>query len=81
MNMLEIQLRLNHLFFQIIDRLTKATQWASGSTVNSVTRDVRAVRIQLSGQNVVLVDTPGFNDTEMSDMDVLELIGEWLKTT
>ena len=78
--MSEIQLRLNYLFFKIIDRLTKETQWA-GTTVNSVTRDVRAVRIQLLGQNVVLVDTPGFNDTHRSDMDVLELIGEWLKTT
>ena len=67
-------------FFQIIDRLTNATEWA-GIAVNSVTRNVRAVRIQMSGQNVVLVDTPGFNDTYRSDMDVLELIGDWLKTT
>jgi len=46
-------------------------------------RDVRAVRIQLFNTSVVLVDTPGFDpdDTYRSDVTILELVGEWLKTT
>jgi predicted GTPase len=34
----------------------------------------------LDGRTVRLVDTPGFSDTRMSDTEVLNLIGEWMKT-
>jgi len=35
----------------------------------------------LDGQPVVLIDTPGFDDTERSDTDVLKLIAAFLATT
>ena len=36
---------------------------------------------ELDGQRVVLIDTPGFNDTTTSDMDVLKLIAAFLETS
>jgi len=67
-------------FVQFIDHVTKSTKW-SGTSLKSVTQDVRAIRIPLFGENVVLVDTPGFDDTYRSDVTILELIGDWLKKT
>jgi hypothetical protein len=31
------------------------------------------------GTTVVLVDTPGFDDTYLSDFDILENVAKWLK--
>lgn len=31
------------------------------------------------GTNVVLVDTPGFDDTYLSDFDILQTVAKWLK--
>ena len=31
--------------------------------------------------NVVLVDTPGFDNTDMTDSDVLSMVAEWLTNT
>jgi len=69
-----------NLFAQFIDHITKSTKW-SGPTLQSVTEDVRAIRIPMYNANVVLVDTPGFETTNRSDVVILELIGEWLKKT
>ena len=65
---------------QFIDNLTKSTKLA-GTTLRSVTESVLAVRIQLFDEDIVLLDTPGFDNTYRSDVTILELIGEWLKTT
>ena len=35
----------------------------------------------LDGQPVVLIDTPGFDDTNKSDTDILKLIAAFLETT
>jgi len=35
----------------------------------------------IDGRPVVLIDTPGFDDTKMSDTDVLKLIAAFLATT
>lgn len=71
----------NHgsFFLQFIDNLAKSTKLA-GTTLKSVTQNVLAVRIELFDANIVLLDTPGFNNTYRSDVTILELIGEWLKT-
>jgi len=62
----------------LIDTLTQKTKW-SGDSLNSVTQKVRAVRIP--AKDIVLVDTPGFDDTTRSDLEVLRMIAEWLKQT
>jgi len=35
----------------------------------------------VSGRNVFLIDTPGFDDTTMSDTDILKMISLYLQTT
>jgi len=35
----------------------------------------------LDGRRVVLIDTPGFDDTMKSDTEVLRMIGDFLATT
>lgn len=55
-----------------------------GHELDSCTQEVRAfscLHPNGSGQKVVLVDTPGFNDTERTDYDILQNIALWLKAT
>jgi len=66
---------------KIIDNLTGSTDW-SGSTLKSFTQKVRWIRTTCPhGASVVLVDTPGFDDTERPDTEILGMIGEWLEQT
>ena len=53
---------------------------AVGHDLRSHTDQVSAVKFldQESMQHIVLVDTPGFDDTFKSDLDILNLISEWL---
>ncbi|KAF5351030.1 hypothetical protein D9756_008417 [Leucocoprinus leucothites] len=51
-----------------------------GHTLHSTTSRVSALRIKFSDNiNVVLVDTPGFDDTNRSDLDILGTIANWFK--
>ena len=45
------------------------------------TEDVLAVPCKIDGENVVLVDTPGFSDTNLSDTEILKRIATWMKDT
>ncbi|KIM71863.1 hypothetical protein PILCRDRAFT_748336 [Piloderma croceum F 1598] len=64
-----------------------ATQTVDGSTVGhgmvSHTSAIREIRVNhpTTGDPVILVDTPGFNDTNKSDADILEQITEWISKT
>ncbi|KAF9526000.1 P-loop containing nucleoside triphosphate hydrolase protein [Crepidotus variabilis] len=50
--------------------------------LGSCTREVKAVPCHLfEGRRVVIVDTPGFNDTNISDVDVFRLVATWLAKT
>ncbi|KAG9118299.1 hypothetical protein FRC07_007257, partial [Ceratobasidium sp. 392] len=52
-----------------------------GHDLHSQTQAVAASQpFVLDGQNVVLFDTPGFDDTTMSDADTLKRIAEFLET-
>ena len=53
-----------------------------GHTLKSFTSEVHAFRFwdQESGRYVVLVDTPGFDDTYKSDLDILNMISDWLNS-
>ena len=48
--------------------------------LRSYTDQVSAVKFwdQESGRHVILVDTPGFDDTLKPDLDVVTLASEWL---
>jgi hypothetical protein len=43
------------------------------------TQDVLPVFCQFGGEVVILVDTPGFSDTHLSDTEILKRIATWLK--
>ncbi|KAL4065613.1 P-loop containing nucleoside triphosphate hydrolase protein [Scleroderma yunnanense] len=55
----------------------------AGHDLVSCTKEIRAVRYPHPDgeRNIVLVDTPGFDDTFVSDTQILRNIAEWLKTT
>ena len=68
---------------QIIDTLA-GEEGRAGDSLASVTQDIAAYRIldhERYGSHIVLVDTPGFDDTKRTDAQILELIGDWLKKT
>jgi len=54
-----------------------------GHKLESHTSEIRAVRFLHPTTFVpyVLVDTPGFNDTNKTDAEVLDMIADWLKKT
>lgn len=45
------------------------------------TQDISAATVSVSGKEVTLIDTPGFDDTDRTDADILELISEYLLET
>ncbi|KAF9444021.1 kinase-like protein [Macrolepiota fuliginosa MF-IS2] len=50
-----------------------------GHGLGSCTSKVTGMRVTFSdGISVVLVDTPGFDDTHLSDLDVLRTVAKWL---
>ncbi|KAI8265966.1 hypothetical protein K4K58_010562 [Colletotrichum sp. SAR11_239] len=61
-----------------VSHLTKSTV-PIGSKLQSCTREVTVYRYQYDNStNVYLVDTPGFDDTNLSDSDVLKEIATWM---
>ncbi|KAF9779336.1 P-loop containing nucleoside triphosphate hydrolase protein [Thelephora terrestris] len=53
-----------------------------GAALESCTPDVQlANEFTLDGRRVVLIDTPGFDDTTKSDTDILKKIGSFLATS
>ncbi|KAI5995159.1 P-loop containing nucleoside triphosphate hydrolase protein [Pisolithus albus] len=55
----------------------------AGHDLTSCTKEVRAVRYPHTDgdRNIVLIDTPGFDDTFMTDVQVLQRIADWLNST
>jgi len=51
--------------------------------LRSQTRAIHPIRcLHPDGRrNIVLVDTPGFDDTVLSDAQILRIIANWLKET
>ena len=50
--------------------------------LESCTAEVQlADEFTLDGRRVILIDTPGFDDTSKSDTDVLKMIAAFLATT
>lgn len=51
-----------------------------GDGLGSCTKVVESSSVfEVQGHTVELVDTPGFNDDEMTDTDVLKLIADWME--
>ncbi|KAI6158373.1 P-loop containing nucleoside triphosphate hydrolase protein, partial [Pisolithus thermaeus] len=66
-----------------IDRAVERPDMGAGHDLTSCTREVRAVRYPHTDgvRNIVLVDTPGFDDTFMTDVQILKRIAHWLNST
>ncbi|XP_006459426.1 hypothetical protein AGABI2DRAFT_134872, partial [Agaricus bisporus var. bisporus H97] len=52
-----------------------------GHSLQSHTSQLTAIRVKRGENYVVLVDTPGFDDTHLSDYDILKMISDWLRGT
>jgi nitrogenase molybdenum-iron protein alpha/beta subunit len=55
-----------------------------GDDLKSCTQEVRAfgcLHPNGSGRKVVIVDTPGFDDSEGMDYEILKAIARWLEET
>ena len=52
-----------------------------GHDLRSCTTGIECVRVPYwcdADRHVVFVDTPGFDDTYVDDLDILELVADWL---
>ncbi|KAG8684824.1 hypothetical protein FRC08_013466, partial [Ceratobasidium sp. 394] len=53
-----------------------------GDDLQACTQDVATSNnFQLDGRDICLIDTPGFDDTELSDTEILKRISGFLSTT
>ncbi|KAF9449507.1 hypothetical protein P691DRAFT_852465 [Macrolepiota fuliginosa MF-IS2] len=68
-------------FIDVLTRQKPGTR--SGNELKSHTSEVQSTILEKyeGNQNLVLVDTPGFDDTERSDMEILDMISKWLEKT
>lgn len=68
---------------QFIDLLTGQPGRRAGNSLKSVTSQIQLTRVKHPkyGDRIVLVDTPGFDDTSRTDKQVLQMIGDWLQKT
>ena len=67
---------------KIIDTLTNEPGRRAGSRLESCTTEIRAVRLYnhpVHGDRLVFVDTPGFDDTNKSDLEILQMVSSWLQ--
>ncbi|EKM78776.1 hypothetical protein AGABI1DRAFT_75265 [Agaricus bisporus var. burnettii JB137-S8] len=65
-----------------IDVLTGQIGKRSGHLLESYTTDLRASLVKDyngTGANLVMVDTPGFDDTNKPDTEILSIISNWLE--
>jgi predicted GTPase len=74
---------VSHALFQFVDIVTGQDGHAIGHQLVSQTSDIRAIEVlhPVTGEPVVFVDTPGFDDTCKSDTEVMEMITDWLVKT
>ncbi|KAI6156086.1 hypothetical protein EDD17DRAFT_1489994 [Pisolithus thermaeus] len=61
-----------------VAKATNSGDEGVGHALVSHTSEIKATRCIIGGSNVVLVDTPGFDDTKKSDLQILESISDWL---
>ena len=62
--------------------LTSGSSLRVGKELESCTYEVQlADEFTLDGRKIILIDTPGFDDTSKSDTDILRMIAAFLATT
>lgn len=64
--------------YQFIN-LASGSDLAVGNELRSCTKIVQTARtFQFSGKLVTLIDTPGFDDTAVSEIEILKTVGAFL---
>lgn len=53
----------------------------AGHGLESCTSKISVIKLPYPGVNLYLVDTPGFDDTYRSDVDIFKMISAWLIKT
>ncbi|KAL8822685.1 MAG: hypothetical protein Q9191_006585 [Dirinaria sp. TL-2023a] len=64
-----------------ISKATGRTDLKIGHDIESCTKEISAINFKISNTDIVLLDTPGFDDTDVSDVEVLNSIGDFLQQT
>ncbi|KAK1757084.1 P-loop containing nucleoside triphosphate hydrolase protein [Echria macrotheca] len=64
-----------------VSRATGRSDLQVGHGIDSCTQDVIPVTYTLDGRKVTLIDTPGFDDSERSDADILGLVAAYMADT
>ena len=52
-----------------------------GHDLSSCTADVEAIPFDIDGHRGSIIDTPGFDDTYLTDTEVLRRISDWMDMT
>ncbi|KAG8957104.1 hypothetical protein FRC03_010551 [Tulasnella sp. 419] len=58
---------------------TAGSALAVGDDLESETKEVDFAKFTHRGHRITLIDTPGFDDTYISDTDILQTIAQWLE--
>lgn len=61
--------------------LQKPMKWGLTTNALTGTQDIAYANVIVDGRTVTLIDTPGFNDSQRTDTDILKLIAQWLQGT
>ena len=67
--------------YQMINQLAGEDVVVVGHSLNSCTTENKPVIIQHpteENRRIILVDTPGFDDTYINDVEILKSIADWL---
>ena len=59
---------------QFLNLISRSNEFAVGDGLGSCTSEVTFARTTVDGAEVALIDTPGFDDTNVSDTDLLKMI-------
>jgi len=66
-------------FQQFIDSLSQRTNWANDS-LQPKDQSIRSTKVKIKGKGtVILVDTPGFDESTRTAEDILEDVYRWLR--
>lgn len=54
---------------------------AVGNNMKSCTMDIGEATTTIDGVRCCFIDTPGFEDTRQTDVDILRKVSNWLEVT
>ncbi|PVG00598.1 hypothetical protein CPB86DRAFT_700960, partial [Serendipita vermifera] len=64
---------------QYVTRILGRDLGIVGNDLQSCTEHIQEFPTEYKGRKIILVDTPGFDNTDLPDIEILKRIGGWLK--